>query len=96
MAALVLRDPDAFDGRAFFEHAAARLPEYAAPVFVRLVEQPDVTSTFKLRKIDLQREGYDPDRVRGVFVRDESARAYVPLSPDHPILGRANRGGYWK
>ena len=39
-----------------------------------------MTSTFKLRKVDLQREGYDPARVRDpLFVRDPAARAYVPL-----------------
>jgi len=47
---------------------------------VRLSPEPDVTSTFKLRKVDLQREGYDPARVRDpLFVRDVAARAYVPL-----------------
>jgi fatty-acyl-CoA synthase len=80
MAALVLRDPAAFDGRAFYAYAAERLPPYAAPVFVRLVAEADMTSTFKLRKIDLQCQGYDPARVRDpLFVRDEAARAYVPL-----------------
>jgi fatty-acyl-CoA synthase len=40
-----------------------------------------MTSTFKLRKVDLQREGYDLARVRDpLFVRDETANAYVPLT----------------
>jgi fatty-acyl-CoA synthase len=87
MAALVLRDPAAFDGRAFFAHTEKALPAYAAPVFVRLAAQADLTSTFKLRKIDLQREGYDPGRVLDpLFVRDEGARAYVAL--DGEGLGR--------
>jgi fatty-acyl-CoA synthase len=81
MAALVVRDGAAFDGRALYEFTAARLPDYAAPVFVRLVETADMTLTFKLRKVDLQREGYDLDRVRDpLFVRDEAAGAYVPLT----------------
>ena len=80
MAALVLRDRMAFDGAALFAWVAAKLPDYAAPLFVRLSPEPDVTSTFKLRKIDVQREGYDPARVRDpLFVRDPEARAYVPL-----------------
>ena len=80
MAALVLRDRDAFDGAAFFAWVEARLPAYAAPRFVRLSPEPDVTSTFKLRKVDLQREGYDPTQVCDpLFVRDPAARAYVPL-----------------
>jgi len=80
MAALVLRDRDAFDGAAFFTWVEAKLAAYAAPLFVRLVAEPDVTSTFKLRKVDLQREGYDPAMVRDpLFMRDPAARAYVQL-----------------
>lgn len=80
MAALVLRDPAAFDGAAFFAWVAERLPGYAAPLFVRLSPEPDQTATFKLRKVDLQREGYDASRISDpLLVRDEDARAYVPL-----------------
>jgi fatty-acyl-CoA synthase len=81
MAALVMRD--AFDGEAFFAWTEQHLPRYAAPVFVRLSAQADMTTTFKLRKVDLQREGYDPARVADpLWVRDESARAYVPLDDE--------------
>jgi fatty-acyl-CoA synthase len=81
MAALVLRDPEAFDGRDFYEFTEDRLPHYAAPVFIRVAKAADMTSTFKLRKLDLRRDGYDPERVRDpLFVRDPDVRAYVPLS----------------
>jgi fatty-acyl-CoA synthase len=81
MAALVWPRGEPFDGRAFYEFTAARLPDYAAPMFIRLVAEADMTSTFKLRKVDLQREGYDLARVRDpLFVRDETASAYVPLT----------------
>ncbi|MFP6625862.1 MAG: AMP-binding protein, partial [Deltaproteobacteria bacterium] len=80
MAALVLKDPGSFDGRAFYNHALASLPDYAVPVYVRLSAQTDMTSTFKLKKVDLQREGYDPARVKDpLFVRDDEARAYLPI-----------------
>jgi fatty-acyl-CoA synthase len=83
MAALVLADPGAFDGRAFYAYTEDRLPPYAVPIFVRLASAADMTSTFKLRKLDLQREGYDLDLVRDpLFVRDTAARAYVPLSAE--------------
>lgn len=87
MAALVLRDREAFDGRALFAWTSGRLAEWAAPLFVRLSQEADVTATFKLRKIDLQRAGYDPATVREpLFVRDAAAQAYVPL--DAPTLAR--------
>jgi fatty-acyl-CoA synthase len=80
MAALVLRDRASFDGRSFHAWVAERVASYAAPLFVRLAPEPDVTSTFKLRKIDLQRDGYDPSRIADpLFVRDDGAGAYVPL-----------------
>jgi fatty-acyl-CoA synthase len=83
MAALVLQDGAAFDGGAFYAFAEANLAAYAAPLFVRLAKEADFTGTLKLRKVDLQREGYDPQRVRDpLFVRDEQARAYVPLTAE--------------
>jgi fatty-acyl-CoA synthase len=81
MAALALREGAGFDGAAFFAWTAERLPDYAAPLFVRLVREPDLTSTFKLRKLELQRAGYAPDRCGGdpLHVRDPDGRRYVPL-----------------
>jgi fatty-acyl-CoA synthase len=38
----------------------ARLPSYALPIFLRLSPQIEVTGTFKQRKVDLVREGFDP------------------------------------
>ena len=83
MAGLVLSAPERFDGRAFYAFAREGLPAYAAPVFLRLLPQADLTGTFKLRKLDLQAEGFDPDIVQDpLFVRDEAAQSYVPLSPE--------------
>ncbi len=84
MAALVLRDPSAFDGRAFYAYTEERLASYAAPVFLRLVSDADMTSTFKLRKVDLQREGYDPARIDDpLFVRDPANRSYAPVTTEN-------------
>ena len=83
MAAIVLADPSRFDGAAFYAFVGDSLPAYAAPIFVRLQEQPEMTGTFKLRKVDLQREGFDPDAIKEpLYVRDDGARAYVPLTPE--------------
>jgi fatty-acyl-CoA synthase len=40
-----------------------RLASYARPVFLRLSPQIDVTGTFKQRKVDLVREGFDPSAI---------------------------------
>jgi fatty-acyl-CoA synthase len=82
MACLVLGSPDRFDGGAFYQFVAERLPRYAMPQFLRLSSEADMTSTFKLRKVDLQRAGYDPGRVKDpLFLLDEERRSYVGLTP---------------
>jgi fatty-acyl-CoA synthase len=82
MAALVVgRD---FDMVALRRHMADRLPEYARPLFLRLRADFDRTTTFRPKKQDLAREGYDPavisdalyvdDRIRQTFVTLDAAR----------------------
>jgi fatty-acyl-CoA synthase len=83
MAAVVMEPDCAFDPVAFHRRAAERLPRYAAPLFVRVAPHADMTTTFKLRKVDLQRQGFDPATVRDpLYVRDEPAGRYVPLTPE--------------
>jgi fatty-acyl-CoA synthase len=83
MAALVPMAGQEIDGRDLYDFVEDRLPRYAAPLFVRISQEAQVTTTFKLRKTDLQREGYDPSRVgETLLLRDESLRAYVPLTPE--------------
>ena len=78
MAALVMAPNTDFDPKSFYEFAAERLPKYAMPVFVRLMNKPDMTTTFKLRKVDLQRAGYGAGVGDDLlFVCDEAAGTYV-------------------
>jgi len=82
MAALVLLQGAAFDPVAFWTLATNRLPRYAAPLFVRLSAKADMTGNYKLRKVDLQREGFDVSLVKDpLFVRDDTAGSYVPITP---------------
>ncbi len=69
-----------FDARAFYELAASKLPSYATPVFVRLQSESDVTGTFKLRKVSLRHEGFDPAATDDpIYVRDDDAGTYARL-----------------
>jgi fatty-acyl-CoA synthase len=72
MAAIVAA-PE-FDLAHLHRHLGQRLPEYAQPLFVRLVPSLDNTGTFRQRKTELASEGFDGD---GVWFRQ--ADAYVPL-----------------
>lgn len=49
-----------FDLDAFFSAVRKALPSYAWPVFLRLLPSVDTTGTFKIQKMRLQREGYEP------------------------------------
>lgn len=57
MAALVT---DASFDFAAFQSWVARLPRYARPLFLRLCDDLDRTGTFKLKKADLAKAGFDP------------------------------------
>ena len=58
----------------------ASLPDYARPVFVRVRKDLDMTATFKQRKIDLVKQGFDPDAIADpIYFNDPSRRAFVPL-----------------
>lgn len=93
MAALTLHPGVAFDGAAFFAFTASRLPSYAVPLFVRVTPEADVTSTFKLRKLDLQEDGYDPARVDDpLFARDEAGASYVAWTAERHAALVAGRG----
>jgi fatty-acyl-CoA synthase len=78
MAALVVGR--GFDLDALHRHAAASLPPYARPVFVRLLPALEATGTFKPRKQELVREGFDPARTGdALYFDDPRAGRYVPV-----------------
>jgi fatty-acyl-CoA synthase len=78
MAAIVI--DDRFDFGEFRDYLMRRLPAYACPVFVRICAGLDTTETFKQKKQDLIRAGFDPNRVSGpLYFRDPKSGDYVPI-----------------
>ena len=68
------------DLAAFRADAALRLPAYARPVFLRLLDTIESTGTFKPRKQDLVNAGFDPARIQDkLYFDDPRTQAYVPL-----------------
>jgi fatty-acyl-CoA synthase len=78
MAALVVGE--GFDIKLFGEHVARELPTYAQPLFVRILPSLDTTGTFKVRKMDLVADGYDPARVKGPLFFHDAKRGYVKVT----------------
>ncbi len=78
MAAIVA-DGD-LDLAALSSHLDKNLPAYARPIFLRFAQSIETTSTFKLRKIDLVQEGFDPGTIKDpLYVRDSTTGNYVKL-----------------
>jgi len=60
----------------------ARLAPYARPIFLRLAARIDVTGTFKQRKMDLVREGFDPSALADpLYFLDPETGKYERLTP---------------
>lgn len=87
MAAIKLREGVEFDGAALAETVYANLPSYAAPLFIRIVESLETTSTFKSRKVDLRKQGYGADggEIKDpLYVLAGKQEGYVPFYPEYP------------
>ncbi len=86
MALVVMQQGCEFDPQAFYQFVTERLPHYARPVFVR-VGLADMTTTFKHRKIDLQKQGYDPKNFTdALYIKDDGAQTYSLYSDE--VLAR--------
>jgi fatty-acyl-CoA synthase len=78
MAALVVEDD--FDLEGFYRHVERQLPAYARPAFLRIKREIETTSTFKQRKLDLVKEGFDPHATSDpLYYLNPELQAYVPL-----------------
>jgi fatty-acyl-CoA synthase len=70
-------------------HLKARLPAYAQPLFLRLVEGFPITETFKPKKDSLAEEGYEPAGTPDILYVDLDGR-HVPL--DDALYERIRSG----
>jgi fatty-acyl-CoA synthase len=84
MAAVKLRDGVDFDGKAVSETVYKQLPSYAMPLFIRVVDEMEHTTTFKSRKVDLREQAYDSSIEDPVYVLSGRGEGYVPFYDDYP------------
>jgi fatty-acyl-CoA synthase len=82
MAAITVDGEVDFEG--LYSWLAERLPKYAIPLFIRVQPEAETTGTFKYRKVELVKEGFDPEQVGGepVWFFDPESGKYEPLTPD--------------
>ena len=69
----------------FSNFVCEKLPSYAQPVFVRIIEELETTGTFKLKKNDLREEAYHLDKVQGdkIFIKKPGSSTYEILEEDY-------------
>ncbi|MDT4817027.1 long-chain-acyl-CoA synthetase [compost metagenome] len=93
MAALRLAAGAQLDREALAAHLDRELPAYAAPLFVRLLEEVETTGTFKYKKTDLKKQAYDPEAVMApLFARLPGDQGFQPL--DGELYQAIQRGEY--
>lgn len=78
MAALVVNE--AFSLSLLAEELEKSVVSYARPVFLRLKQDMAITGTFKQRKVELVREGFDPSKIADpLYWFDPRCRRYEKL-----------------
>jgi len=88
-AALVV--DGAFSLDKLYQHCSTNLPKFALPNFLRIKKQLECTGTFKMRKVELVNEGFDPKTIsEPLFFRDDRCQAFVPL--DNALYGQIVSG----
>ena len=81
MAALVTNEQ--FSLEALSDELARRLPAYAQPVALRITASLDATETFKQKKQQLMRDGFDPSAISDqIYVREAATGLYRQLDQD--------------
>jgi fatty-acyl-CoA synthase len=84
MAAVKLRDDVEFDGKALAHTVYDQLPVYALPLFIRVVDSMEHTTTFKSRKVDLREQAYGPGVEDPLYVLAGRDEGYVPFYDEYP------------
>ncbi len=91
MASIVCTDQ--FNLEALHDYLAQELPDYARPLFLRLQPEIETTGTFKHRKVELVKEGFDPQRCPDpLFFDDPETGAFGQL--DSKVFEKIGAQGY--
>ncbi len=60
------------------------LPPYAVPLFLRVRKDVDTTGTFKFRKVEAVKEGFDPKQVNDpLWFLDPDTKTYSPMAAEN-------------
>jgi len=94
MAAIVV--DESFDLTELAAYLESQLPRYAHPVFIRICNKIETTETFRQKKYDLIRQGYDPSTTSdSIYFKEPGSATFVHLDPElyYSIQGAAKSDG---
>uniref|UniRef100_A0A3B3ZT79 long-chain-fatty-acid--CoA ligase n=1 Tax=Periophthalmus magnuspinnatus TaxID=409849 RepID=A0A3B3ZT79_9GOBI len=81
MAAVTLKEGEDFDCADAYKQVVNYLPAYARPRFIRIQPCLEVTGTFKMKKVKLVEEGFNPANISDpLYFLDTDKKTYVPLT----------------
>ncbi|XP_070828191.1 long-chain fatty acid transport protein 2-like [Chaetodon trifascialis] len=83
MAAVILREGEDFDCSDTYDKVVNYLPAYARPRFIRIQPCLEMTGTFKMKKVRLVEEGFNPAHIKdSLYFLDPEKKMYVPLTEE--------------
>jgi citronellyl-CoA synthetase len=82
--------PEDFDFKGLMNIFENNLPSYAFPIFLRFVEEFEMTATYKIKKLSLKSQGFEcTDKM---FIRLPKSKEYVELTKQ--IKDNLKKGNY--
>ncbi|KAK7891036.1 hypothetical protein WMY93_022999 [Mugilogobius chulae] len=83
MAAVTLKEGEDFDCADAYKQVVTYLPAYARPRFIRIQPALEVTGTFKMKKVKLVEEGFNPANISDpLYFLDTDKKTYIPLTQE--------------
>ncbi|XP_029951274.1 very long-chain acyl-CoA synthetase-like [Salarias fasciatus] len=83
MAAITLKEGEDFDCSDTYKQVSNHVPAYARPRFIRIQPCLEMTGTFKMKKVKLVEEGFNPAHIEDqLYFLDTDRRTYVPLTEE--------------
>jgi len=83
MASVKLNPSKEFIIDNFSQFVTGVLPSYSIPVFLRIREELETTGSLKIRKVNLQKEGYNIEEIKDkIYFWAPSKKKYILLTPE--------------
>jgi fatty-acyl-CoA synthase len=66
-----------------YQSLSSSLPANAQPIILRIKKEIEITGTFKHRKVELVKEGYNPEEIKEpMYFCDHKSQTYLPLDKE--------------